>query len=197
VFKFLVPILIAISFPLEVLSGQFGLEVGESIESIKNKGVKLQKAENYWYYTRNLPTGNSKLKTYALLVTPKSGLCKIIANTKPTYSNMFGDQLIKEFEFFETALGKKYGKSKEVNYLKSGSIWNRGKDWMMGIKRKERYLRAIWSREYGSNLPSYIYGILLDTEVRKLDEGLISIHYEFTNKDKCIEEQDAANTDNL
>ena len=66
-FKFLIPILIAISFPLEVLSGQFGLEVGESIESIKNKGVKLQKAENYWYYTRNLPTGNSKLK---MLNTP-------------------------------------------------------------------------------------------------------------------------------
>ena len=30
--KFVLPILIALSFPLEVLSGQFGLEVGETVK---------------------------------------------------------------------------------------------------------------------------------------------------------------------
>mgnify|MGYP005742179319 CR=1 FL=1 len=39
--KFVVPILIALSFPLEVLSGQFGLEVGETVKSIRKKGELL------------------------------------------------------------------------------------------------------------------------------------------------------------
>ena len=60
-FKFLIPILITFSFPLEVLSGQFGLEVGETVKSIRKKGVKLSNDWGYWYVTDKLPIGNSKL----------------------------------------------------------------------------------------------------------------------------------------
>ena len=80
--------------------------MGESKEDISNKGVSLKDDGNYWYITEEVPKGNSKLTKYDLLITPKSGLCKIVSYTDTMYSNSFGGQIISEFEFFEKALTK-------------------------------------------------------------------------------------------
>ena len=195
-FKFLIPILITFSFPLEVLSGQFGLEVGETVKSIRKKGVKLSNDGGYWYVTDKLPKGNSKLDNYSLLITPVSGLCRIVGRATSIKTNAFGDQLISKFEFFETALNKKYGVGEKFDYVKSGSIWNDEKYWMMGLYQKERSLTSVWSTEK-DNLPTHLNYILLDTHARTTDEGVVTLNYEFINTDKCYEEQDAADTDNL
>ena len=194
--RFIFPILIAISFPLEVLSGQFGLEVGETKESIQKKGVRLIEGESYWYRTNKLPKGNSQLNNYSLLITPISGLCRIVGRTESIETNSFGTQLISKFEFFETALNKKYGKGKKYDFVKSGSIWDDEKYWMMGLYQKERYLTSIWDKEK-DNLPNHLNYIALDTHARTTGEGVISLNYEFINTAKCYEEQDAADTDNL
>ena len=194
--RFIFPILIAISFPLEVLSGQFGLEVGETKESIQKKGVRLIEGESYWYRTNKLPKGNSQLNNYSLLITPISGLCRIVGRTVSIETNSFGTQLISKFEFFETALNKKYGKGEKYDFVKSGSIWDDEKYWMMGLYQKERYLTSIWDKEK-DNLPNHLNYIALDTHARTTGEGVISLNYEFINTAKCYEEQDAADTDNL
>ena len=80
--------------------------MGETKNDISNKGVFLKDLGNYWYTTDELPKGNYKLTKYDLLITPKSGLCRIISYTDIMYSNSFGDQLKNEFEFFEKALIK-------------------------------------------------------------------------------------------
>ncbi len=195
-FKFLLPFLIAFSFPLEVLSGQFGLEVGETVKSIRKKGVKLSNDGGYWYYTDKLPKGNSKLNEYSLLITPVSGLCRIVSRATSIQTNSFGDQLKSKFEFFENALNKKYGNGKKYDFLQSGSIWDKEQYWMMGLYKKERYLTSLWDKEK-NNLPSHLNGISLNTHASTTDEGVVSLNYEFINTDKCYEEEDAADTDNL
>ncbi len=40
--KFILFVFLTISIPLQVLSGQFGLEVGDTKESIISKGVRLE-----------------------------------------------------------------------------------------------------------------------------------------------------------
>ena len=194
--KFVLPILIALSFPLEVLSGQFGLEVGETVKSIRKKGVKLSNDGGYWYITDKLPKGNPKLDNYSLLITPVSGLCRIVGRTTSIQTNSFGDQLKSKFEFFETALNKKYGVGKKYDFVKYGSIWDEEKYWMMGLYQKERSLTSIWNKEK-DNLPSHLNYIVLDTHASTTYEGVVSLNYEFINTDKCYAEQDAADTDNL
>ena len=195
-FKKFISIFIVLLFPLEVLSGQFGLEVGETKESIQKKGVRLIESESYWYLTNKLPKGNSQLNNYSLLITPISGLCRIVGRTESIETNSFGTQLISKFEFFETALNKKYGKGEKYDFVKSGSIWDDEKYWMMGLYQKERYLTSIWDKEK-DNLPNHLNSIALDTHARTTGEGVISLNYEFINTAKCYEEQDAADTDNL
>ena len=170
--------------------------MGETKKDISNKGITLKDDGNYWYTTKDLPKGNSKLTEYDLLITPKSGLCKIVGYTDTIYSNSFGNQLISEFEFFENALNKKYGNGEKYDFVKSGSIWDEEKYWMMGLYQKERYLTSIWNKEK-DNLPIHLNYIALDTHARTTGEGVVTLNYEFINTDKCYEEQDAADTDNL
>ena len=120
--KFILFVFLTISIPLQVLSGQFGLEVGDTKESIISKGVRLENDSGYWYYTKKLPKGNSQLDNYSLLITPLSGLCRIVGRTPEIQTYSFGSQLISKFEFFETALNNKYGKSEKFNFVRSGSI---------------------------------------------------------------------------
>ena len=181
---------------MEVLSGQFGLEVGETVKSIRKKGVKLRNDGGYWYVTDKLPKGNSKLVNYELLITPVSGLCRILGYTELIQTNSFGDQLKSKFEFFETALNKKYGVGEKYDYVKYGSIWDDNKYWMMGLLEKERNLATIYIKD-DNNLPSYMNGIVLRAFARNSGEGVINLNYEFSNVDQCFEEEDAANTDNL
>ena len=196
-YKFLISIFIAISFPLEVLSGQFGLEVGETKKSIANKGVILKDDGSYWYYTNKLPKGNPKFKEYGLIITPNTGLCKIVAYTDNIYTNSFGTELKSEFNFFATALENKYGNSEKYDFLSSGSIWTDDNYWTMGLLKKERYLQNTWNKEYGSNLPSYINFLSVRAIATRSDEGSIIVSYEFSNTDECFKEQDELETQNL
>ena len=152
----LAPLLIAglLISPSAGYADQFGLKMGETKKDISNKGVSLKDDGNYWYTTEELPKGNSKLTKYDLLITPKSGLCKISSYTDILYSNSFGDQLISEFEFFEKALTKKYGINKKFDFVRSDSIWKDTQYWMMGLLKKERYLTAFWDKENGSKSAS-------------------------------------------
>ena len=195
--KFILFVFLTISMPLQVLSGQFGLEVGDTKEFIISKGVRLENDSCYWYYTEKLPKGNSQLDNYSLLITPLSGLCRIVGRTPEIQTNSFGSQLISKFEFFETALNNKYGKSEKFNFVRSGSIWNDEKYWMMGLLKKERYLTAGWHRENKNKLPNYLNYILLDTHANGIETGVISLNYEFSNTEDCFKEEDAADAENL
>jgi len=172
--------------------------MGETKKDISNKGVTLKDDGNYWYTTKDLPKGNSKLTEYDLLITPKSGLCKIVGYTDTIYSNSFGNQLISEFEFFENALTKKYGSNEKYDFAQRDSIWNNTQYWMMGLLKKERYLQAFWNKESGSNLPqNNIKNITVKATATRSDEGYISLGYEFLNIKECMSEYRESSTDNL
>ena len=172
--------------------------MGETKKDISKKGVTLKDNGNYWYTTKDLPKGNSRLTKYDLLITPKSGLCKIYSYTDTMYSNSFGDQLIREFEFFEKTLTKKYGNSEKYDFVQRDSIWNDTKYWMMGLLKKERYLTAFWSEKSGSNLPqNNIKIISVNASAISNDEGNIYLGYEFLNIKECMSEYKESSTDNI
>ena len=197
-FRSLITLILVSIFPLKVLSGQqFGLEIGETKKSVTSKGVILEDTGGYWYFTNKLPNGNPKFKEYGLIITPKSGLCKIVAYTDYIYSNSFGTELKSEFNFFATALENKYGNSEKYDFLSSGSIWKGNNYWMMGLLKKERYLQNVWSKKYGSNLPNYINFLSVKAMATSSDEGSIIVSYEFSNNDECFKEQDELQTQNL
>ena len=200
-FKFLIPIFIAISFPLEVLSGQFGLEMGDTKKNLEKKGVKLVGSGNvddFLYMTYEVPKGNSNLRMYRLMIAPNNGLCEIIAATDYFETNDFGSSIKDKFNFFENLLTKKYGEKKKSDYLASGSIWKDRNYWTMGLLKKERVLLAEWNYSYGSKLPQNdINNIVLRAGASDVSTGLIAIQYRFSNYSDCNKELENAQSDSL
>ena len=197
-FKFLIPIFIAISFPLEVLSGQFGLEMGDTKRDLEKKGVKLIDVGDYFFMTYKVPKGNSNLKMYSLMITPNNGLCKIMTATEDLPTNDFGTSIKNKFKFFENLLSKKYGENRKSDYVASGSIWNKEKYWTMGLLKKERVLRTEWNSRYGSKLPQNdINNIVLRAGATDVSTGLIAIQYRFSNYSDCNKELESVQSDSL
>ncbi len=58
----------------------------------------------------------------------------------------------------------KYGKRTKYDYLRSGSIWDEPKDWMMSLRQEERTLALFWSIDNGSVLAEHVSGISLQAK---------------------------------
>lgn len=134
---------------------------------------------------------------YRLIITPTSGLCKIIAWTQDIESSAYGDAVKDKFAALYDALNTKYGKSKKLDALRPGSIWDDPRDWMMGLAKNERFLIAIWATESGASLPPDVKAIALNTHGVSSNDALISLEYEFANFKSCETEIKAAENSSL
>jgi hypothetical protein len=167
-----------------VSASQFGLEPGASLAEIR-KNVTLKQVEPYVYSASILPNGNAAFEDYRLLITPKQGLCKIVAWTPAITSSSFGDSVEAKFDDLFEALTSKYGNSKKYDFLRSGSIWDDSEDWMMGLAKGDRSLAAYWDEEEHSTLPNELIGIELEAKGINSESALISLTYELNNFSEC------------
>ena len=187
-----------ISFPAKVLAGPFGLEMGESLESIKKKGIKATSQDGGdGYELERLPKSSKKFYRYSGFILPENGLCQITAVTNIIDSSGYGNELRMEFNEIEDALIKKYGKNLKVDELRSGSILKKPVYWMMSLRDGERYFYSRWTKENGSNLPEEINIIDLEAKATRIDRGAVLVRYWSSNFDSCREENTERNTDNL
>ncbi len=167
-------------------NGPFGFEPGMKLEELK-KIAKLTQKRDFVYSTDKAPSGHSAFEEYRVLVTPQHGLCKIMAWTPEITTGAYGEGVKDKFDTLSEGLTAKYGKSKKFDYLKSGSIWDEPRDWMMSLFKDERVLSALWSRESGSELPDTLESV--DLEATGFDSGsaMIVLSYYFRNSDACID----------
>lgn len=179
------PALLASIITTNAIAGPLGLDMGMSYEDLL-KSVKLKQVKPFLYSTASLPKGHSDFNDYRLLITPKHGLCKVIAWSKPIPTNVYGDGLRDKFEKLESAVSQKYGSGKKYDFLRSGSIWNESRDWMMGLQKDERTLTAYWTNDM-SELPDNINAIALTAHALHTEVGLIELGYEFKNSSECID----------
>ena len=169
----------------QALRGPFGLSQGMSMADVQRLGRLEPAKSNHWYTIRRLPDGHPDIDEYRVLVSPKHGLCKIIAWTAAIPSNAFGDQLRSKYEQLQDALTEKYGRSKKFDFLQNGSIWNDRRDFMMALSKNERSLATYWDEEERSTLTARLSTISLKAHAINSSSGIISISYEFENFIEC------------
>lgn len=167
------------------VAGPLGLEMGTSLAQIKSKSP-LKTEEPYQFSTPTLPDGHPDFNDYRMIITPQHGLCKLIAWTPAIRTNVYGTELLSAFERYFSVLTTKYGSAKRYDFLRSGSIWNEEKDWMMALRKKERTLVAFWT-EKEVQLPDNLSAIKIEAYANGTESGMISIGYEFKNSDECID----------
>ena len=166
-------------------AGPFGLEMGTPLAEL-NKQMRLTPGKPALYSTTSVPKAHPDFDDYRLVVTPAHGLCKIIAFTKVISTSVYGTELVSKFSGIESALATKYGNSKRYDHLRNGSIWNEQRDWMMGLRKKERTLTSYWTNE-GRELPDNVQAIELDAVAINTEQAMVKLVYEFKNSDQCVD----------
>jgi len=172
--------------------GPFGLKEGLSRAEIA-KVVKIEKVGNTLSYTADkLPIPHPAFSWYALTISESVGLCAILAVSPTKPSDAFGDTLRQSFDALKDPLTLRYGKqTRGVDSVRSGSIWRDPQDFMMGMLKGERKLNAIWETTKAKPLPSSLSLIALIASAESSSTGRVSLHYTFSNNDKCEAEKKA------
>ncbi len=187
--------LLFISMAKVCAAGPFGLDQGMSLSMAQSQGMLRADPSNpNWYDTSALRSGHSSFESYSLLISPRFGLCKIVAVGKDIPTGSHGSQLKSEFKSLQEALNEKYGASKNYDFLHAGSIWDKDGEWMMALQRKERSLASFWT---GRPLIDNLLSIKLEAKASSASVGWVTIAYEFNNFDACFAESRSQKNKNL
>jgi hypothetical protein len=164
--------------------GPFGFRAGMTRDQILNlvgKGaVVAADTKDDALALNTAPKPHSAFEEYVLTIAPQGGLVRVTAVGKNISTSVYGAELHSQFVDIRDAIAATYGTPKTYDYLKSGSIWNEQRDFMMGLLKKERALSAYWTGDHpphdtGAGVSSIgIDGIALSTGV-----GFIRLVYEF------------------
>jgi hypothetical protein len=169
-------------------AGPFGLERGmtkeQIIKIIGQKAVKEIKGDKL--VTTTVPTPHDAFESYSLIISPKLGLLKIIAVGKDIDTSVYGDQIRSSFSEIKEAVSKVYDGRQDFDYLQAGSIWNEGKEWMMGLLRKERSLITFWQP---TGQPNHIVDIQLEATALNQERGYLTLSYEFEGWSSYLDSQ--------
>ncbi len=185
---------------LPAAEGPFGLEAGLSQKNIEDMiGAKLKPIEGSinLFAAEKLPKQNTDFDFYALLISPKAGLCEIRAIGKDITTDSYGLAIKSKFEDLTNSLSSIYGKADTTDVLLSGSIWKEPQDWVMGLNKKERFLSSVWKGSKEQPLKNNISSVSTEARANNSAKGYIYLQYSFTNIDVCKDEVEGAKKSSL
>jgi len=211
----------AVCAATQVLAGPFGLSQGSSLDEVRKVGAFVSTANDYSYVAKSLANGSPDFESYSVLVTPKQGLCRIVAFSGDLYTDGYGRQLKTRFHELTSALAGKYGTprisldiSKTIDFSRNFGFWNLGGigiddgDWMDALLQKKRQLGAEWHGGAGAvepvamgmretGLPDSLASIELEGRARSASSAYLRLEYRFRNYGECITELKAKRGANL
>lgn len=195
--------LLAGSFALaQPWDGPFGLRMGLTVDELKKVIPDLTAQFGITYAFEKAPKHYPGTDLYFVRIgSGDVGLCSITAIAFVDSSN-FGDAVRTRFLKTREELSNKYGEPTSVyDFLRPGSLWNRPRDWMMGLAKGDRTLSSFWIKKDDKkkqlNLSPEINNIALQAFGRSSSRAAIHLIYEFNNFDACQNETDKNRLDAL
>jgi hypothetical protein len=167
--------------------GPFGIYKGMTKAELE-RVAKVTSAEPGLYHLTRVPSPHSSFESYSVALTATLGVCKVFATSALISTNNFGTQLRSRFDDIAEAIEAKYGRGVHADYLRSGSLWEESRYWMMGLLEKDRTLSGGWQGTAAAPLPDGISAIALEALAASTDEGALCLTYDFDNIKPCIAE---------
>ena len=161
--------------------GPFGLRMGLSRDQLVALIGRHTEPVHGMLQTVTVPKKQPDIESYAVVVSPTHGVCKIMAAGKDLKLDLFGDSLKSAFEEAATALDQKYGNREMYDYLAPSSIWREPADWSMSLAKQERVLAASWE-------PASTTGIafvMLEAIAQSSTVGYLRLHYDSPSFARC------------
>lgn len=166
------------------LPAPFGIRMGASKSELKI----TKEVAPFLYELASVPKPHSAFETYIAQVTPKSGVCFVKAIGADINTSAYGNELRSEVDKLRDQIDSVYGKSKLLDQLRYGSIWHEPREWMMGLREKERIYAAHWSSSEGLVMKLGIKEIYLAAQALASDRGYVALEYYFDNYSHCQDE---------
>lgn len=170
---------IAISIAIvtaEAFAGPFGIDMGMTLDEITKLSTTAPVLSE-GVYIITPPKPHPMFETYVVRISKTYGVYFIKAVGKTIETSIYGDTLKGEFQTLKDGLVKTYGSCNIMDFLRSGSIWDEPDDWMMGLRKGERFLMATWGSEYGSTLPEDIASIIIAAQAISSQAGYLGVEY--------------------
>lgn len=187
--KFVGYSLVYVFFALSAVAGPFGLEMGSKIETLD-----VEKNESKFTFS-SVPKPHPIFKTYSGWQVTSTGLCRVIGISDPFENDSYGQNVREAFDKVKAALSEKYGIARNIESLRSDSIWNEPRDWVMSLKQSERTHAADWENAKSS---SEKYSIIqLWVVGTSMDSSLLVLEYRSSDFDECVKEIETGQNDSF
>ena len=165
----------------------FGLRMGMTLADLARFHPQADPHAGV-YQIDTAPAGQPEFVNYLLLISPHQGLCKVIGTGRPMETSESGEELRDAFDRLEAVLLQKYGDGDAVDDLKAGSLWSAPEDWLRSLREHDRDYETVW-RSRDLPLPPNLKTVALQAKaIRTPGIGFVSLVYEFTNFDACLQE---------
>lgn len=143
-----------------------------------------------------VPRKHPEFESYIVSASKTHGVCSITGVGKDYENDRFGLNVREAFGKIREQLERRYGRSEEVFFIRSGALWDSSNEWVMSIKQNERAHQLSWER--GKNIADEtINDILLTVKATSSDSSYLTLQYRFLNNEACREEIDRAAEDAL
>ena len=163
-------------------AGPFGIEMGQSLETLKTNGLNPTQINNQGYYYVSPKATHPDFEKYILRLDEDEGVFWIKAIGSDISDSGYGFTIKSKFNEIESSLQKTYGTGKLLDYLFPKSIWNEPEDWMMGIVKNERFYLRTWESLNGKAFPGNIESLGLGVLASSSSKGYIFLEYSGMNK---------------
>jgi hypothetical protein len=174
--------LVLLAAPAVAFAQSFGVTMGAPVTAYHSK----MSGSSPYAFQIQVPEPNSEFESYIAIATPSNGICKVTGIGRTHTNDDYGTEIRATFSRMRDALSDKYGANRQFDYIKSGALWDKPRDWVWSIYKKERTLVAYWLAENGSSLPATIEAIELVTRsVSPTSGAYLSLTYELSNYDEC------------
>ncbi|MGR3914874.1 MAG: hypothetical protein OD918_10265 [Gammaproteobacteria bacterium] len=148
-------------------------------------GCTQLQTSKYWYQCKTVPKPHPEFESYAVQYVEGVGICYVNAIGKTIRNDSFGFTTKTRVDAIALQLRKKYGhETSKLDRVFPSSIWDDPDDWMMGIRKGERFYAYVWG-DRGFKPVGEVAKIGVLAKAAASDAGYVRVEFAFKREPQC------------
>ncbi|WP_321300997.1 hypothetical protein [uncultured Sphaerochaeta sp.] len=164
---------------LSVLSaGPFGIEMGQSVDTLKRNNLRLELLEGTSNFYIVVPKiSHPVLEFVGVFIGEDGGVIQIVAQSSNFKDSGYGKSIRLAFTDIKNSIDSLLGPSVFIDWIESDSKLADPEDWLASIDYGDRYYFAIWADYTDASLPEDIGEITLLVDAYSRSEGFVRLEF--------------------
>jgi len=149
-------------------------------------GCSQYQDDKYWFLCGTVPKPHPEFEEYAVQYVEGVGICFVGAIGKTIRNDSYGITTKRRVDAIAKQLKPKYGiETEKIDELFYGSIWDEPDDWMMGIRKNERFYIYAWQPEDGFKPVGEVAHLGVFAQAVSSHAGYVKLDFFFKREPQC------------